>query len=347
MRRELRNEIKNFQMKYPGAESYTSRSLFVRKYEESILKNTKFMGEASMAERIYFLASGLSIIDIICPVCGSKKRFKRPKIGYSNGCCQKHSNGIMSSVLAKEVGPKISAALRARTPEEIAASTKKNKETFKKNHPNTTRADIQRIAYEKHKGSFIAGQKKRLEWIKNNPDKYKNACLKAAKAMKAKVDENGNDHYTRVHLKKLEKDEYGLNFYERQKIKDLTPDENGLNKFDRCRKNMESQGKWIKISELPDYKQYKWLCWHYTKRNDLSILENYEKRGKHYKGENEDVFSLDHIYSIAQGFKNSILPQIIGSIHNLRFLRWDENLAKKDRCDITIEELMDKIQNNK
>lgn len=347
LRQYLRKEIIKFCEKFPQAESYTSRSLFLRGYEDSILKNTPFLCNASIMERVYFLASDLNIIDIVCPICGNKKRFIRPRIGYSNGCCSRHANSVMSNALAPVVGPKISDTHRKRTPEQNTEISKRAQETFKKNHPNITRSDIARQTFINHPDSYKKIAEKHRQWVKNNPDKVKEASLKAAKTMKEKIDGNGNNHYTRLHLKKLEKDENGLNFYQRQHLKALEKDENGFNQYERSRIKMEEAGKWIKISELPDYKQYRWWCWYYTRQNDLTILKNHEKRGKHYAGEDKDVYSLDHIYSIAQGFKNNILPCIIGSIHNLRFIRWNENLAKKDRCDITIEELVEKIQNNK
>jgi hypothetical protein len=61
-----------------------------------------------------------------------------------------------------------------------------------------------------------------------------------------------------------------------------------------------------------------------TKKQDITILPNHEKRGK-YKWE------LDHIIPIAHGWRKKISPYIIGDISNLQMLPWRENLLKSDK----------------
>ncbi|MBT6937170.1 MAG: HNH endonuclease [Candidatus Marinimicrobia bacterium] len=61
-----------------------------------------------------------------------------------------------------------------------------------------------------------------------------------------------------------------------------------------------------------------------TKKQDITILPNHEKRGK-YKWE------LDHIIPIARGWRKKISPYIIGDISNLQMLPWRENLLKSDK----------------
>ena len=53
-------------------------------------------------------------------------------------------------------------------------------------------------------------------------------------------------------------------------------------------------------------------------------------------------FHVDHIYSVADGFNNNILPKIIASPVNLQMLCAFDNQSKNDRSDITKEELFDK-----
>lgn len=73
--------------------------------------------------------------------------------------------------------------------------------------------------------------------------------------------------------------------------------------------------------------------YYWTSKNDLTQLENYEKRG--LLG-----YHLDHKYSITEGFKNKILPKIIGSMRNLEFIPCQENVKKGTRCSISLEELL-------
>ena len=51
--------------------------------------------------------------------------------------------------------------------------------------------------------------------------------------------------------------------------------------------------------------------------------------------------SLDHIYSIQQGFRDCIPPYIIGHYTNLRVISLSENGIKGMRCDKTREELFE------
>lgn len=54
---------------------------------------------------------------------------------------------------------------------------------------------------------------------------------------------------------------------------------------------------------------------------------------------NRSTNSLDHIYSIQQGFIESIPPYIIGHYSNLRVISLSENSKKGMRCDKTKEKL--------
>ena len=105
------------------------------------------------------------------------------------------------------------------------------------------------------------------------------------------------------------------------------------------RKIHEENGTWLPLSAKTEWEQYRQLCWYYTRENDLSQLENWEKR-EHTT--NTDGYTLDHKYSVFEGFKNGILPQIIGCIVNLEMITTSENSSKHTSCSITKEELYDR-----
>jgi hypothetical protein len=65
------------------------------------------------------------------------------------------------------------------------------------------------------------------------------------------------------------------------------------------------------------------------------------KRGRH-KGE----YQIDHRYSKMQGYLNNINPDIIGHHENLEWILTEENCSKRMKCSITLEELMEKINEN-
>jgi len=92
------------------------------------------------------------------------------------------------------------------------------------------------------------------------------------------------------------------------------------------------------IQDVEGYELYKRKVDQYTKisyRRYKNIINlNNVRRGK-------KLNHLDHKYSKAEGFKNGILPIIIGSYINLEILPFMENCSKQERCSITKEELFD------
>lgn len=108
-------------------------------------------------------------------------------------------------------------------------------------------------------------------------------------------------------------------------------------RIENWRTKMENGGYFTPLSEKDEVEQYRQLVWYYTRKNDLSILPNSEKRGR--LDEAEDAYHLDHIYSITDGYINNVEPEIIGSIYNLRFIPAMDNQIKKTKSDISLKEL--------
>ena len=63
-------------------------------------------------------------------------------------------------------------------------------------------------------------------------------------------------------------------------------------------------------------------------------------------GKNIGNYHIDHIFSVAEGFRNKVNPKIIGSVVNLQWLLCEENTSKRARCDITLEELLRKYKDH-
>jgi DNA-directed RNA polymerase subunit RPC12/RpoP len=105
-----------------------------------------------------------------------------------------------------------------------------------------------------------------------------------------------------------------------------------INKMkDKTRQTLEEKGVWIPLDQKSDWELYKRQVWKCTRHCD-ELVEGIEKRKR-------NEFSLDHKYSVKQGFLDGILPCIIGSIHNLEILPEKENIIKRTNCSITLEEL--------
>ena len=135
-------------------------------------------------------------------------------------------------------------------------------------------------------------------------------------------------------IEKYGKEEGTKIFYKRQEkwhktlYSNFTQDELEKAKKETRIKN----GNQIPDEELKNYIVYKRLCWKYTNKSIKEFkIENFDKRGINYH--------LDHKYSIMQGFKDGIIPSLIGSFKNLEILPAIDNCSKKDKCSIPIEDL--------
>lgn len=96
------------------------------------------------------------------------------------------------------------------------------------------------------------------------------------------------------------------------------------------------------LETLPAFIKYKKLVWNTTYKQPIETLPNSDKRGLCGV---EGAYNLDHKFSVFEGFKQGIEPEIIGNIINLEFIPWEENLNKGVKCSITENELRDIYKN--
>ena len=54
----------------------------------------------------------------------------------------------------------------------------------------------------------------------------------------------------------------------------------------------------------------------------------------------DGAMQVDHIYTIKDGFVNNIPPYIIGSHVNIQLVDWKTNDTKKDKSEITKDQLI-------
>ena len=98
-------------------------------------------------------------------------------------------------------------------------------------------------------------------------------------------------------------------------------------------------GEWLADELREVFELYKSKVRTITRHNELNLLENYDKRGR-------TNYHLDHKYSIWQGFIDNTPPMIVGHIKNLKMVPFQENLAKYNKCSITLNELLALIKEN-
>jgi hypothetical protein len=85
-----------------------------------------------------------------------------------------------------------------------------------------------------------------------------------------------------------------------------------------------------------EFEQYKRQVWVETRKQNLTILENYDKRGRL-------TYHLDHKFSVWQGFTDSVPPEIIGHICNLVMMPYTDNISKHIKCSIELNTLIQLI----
>ena len=77
---------------------------------------------------------------------------------------------------------------------------------------------------------------------------------------------------------------------------------------------------------------------------EFSLIEKYGWYKPKNRGNNLGGISRDHIYSVNEGFKNNIDPKIISHPANCRLMIHSDNISKNKKSDITIDELLKKIE---
>jgi len=90
------------------------------------------------------------------------------------------------------------------------------------------------------------------------------------------------------------------------------------------------------LENLPAYDKYRNDVNKVTNEQPIEILDNCDKRGLCGV---DGAYQLDHKFSILEGFKQGVEPEVIGNITNLGFIPWEDNLNKGSDCSITLEEL--------
>jgi hypothetical protein len=97
------------------------------------------------------------------------------------------------------------------------------------------------------------------------------------------------------------------------------------------------------------YKYYRPMCEfdfnfdNYSEFFDLELVKEYGWYSPFNKGNNLSGVSRDHLYSVSDGFKNGVDPNIIKHPANCELILHIKNQSKKTKSNITLEELLKRI----
>lgn len=110
-----------------------------------------------------------------------------------------------------------------------------------------------------------------------------------------------------------------------------------------CRKKYRRRN----LSEYSIYKfdtQFRFNLADYSREFDFKLVKKYGWYKPVNRGNNIGGVSRDHIFSVREGFRLGISAHIIRHPANCRLLVNSKNISKCAKCDISIEELIDKIR---
>jgi hypothetical protein len=332
-------------------------------------------------ERVYFIFHEIKLEDLACKICGKKIKFCSFVKGYNKTC----GNGSCNSAYGQRYSVDIAKRV-AKAKETISQHTEERKKEIRQKWEQTQK---ERYGEDFLKLHGIKGYKNALEkgtykppYHPTDKEEIRKIRLKTAETLKNKIDENGLNHYDRIHQKKLNDiDENGLNFYQRQHIKNLNDidengldyyarrhqkrlndldenglnyyqrqhikrlndiDENGLDYYQRLIERHYSSGRFTRPEDKDDFQYYRHKVYKCMKKFDEQI-----KKLPNYdlRGQTNKpgAYHLDHKFSIYEGFKNNIPPYIIGNIANLEMIPAKSNISKSSACSIDLETLINNL----
>ena len=337
--KEIIKNIKDFEDRNI-LNTLSARTIFVNNNIDKIFELTNYLPITSkIKERLYIIYHHLTQKDIKCPCCDKNKKFYTFTKGYNLTCSQSCSTTFVNRNRDKSVYEKRKETYNNKSKEEKSLISKKKHNTSVERYGQNYTKEFGKHGYINAtvKGTYISG----FSIVqKNNPEKWTAFHKQAGITMLNNIDENGNNHYDRIHLKKVEAiDENGNNYYDRIHLKNLIPDESGNNKYQRTCITMIERGYWTTPEDKEDLAHYYQKVWKVTRQQPIHTLKNIENRGHANKG----LYHLDHMYSISEGFRNNIPIHLIGNIANLKMIIGRNNISKGKKCSISLETLIENI----
>ena len=76
---------------------------------------------------------------------------------------------------------------------------------------------------------------------------------------------------------------------------------------------------------------------------DFNLIKDYGWYKAKNHGDNRGGVSRDHIFSVAEGFRNMINPLLLSHPSNCQLMLQKDNEIKKEKCDISLDDLLKNI----
>lgn len=263
---------------------------------------------SNLTEAAYLIVNG---VHYKCPYCDNHKKFRGFAEGYSKFCGRECAAIFNKNNV--DTHNKISQTLKhthaSQTEEYWKNRAIKHKETVKNRTPER-QAEIDEIT---HNARIKVHKNRTPEQKQEINNKISKAVKNSLKAKKQRIERSRKG---------------GL------KMKEIRDSMLQEEKDEYCKRYGVPS---IPEEQKEQYIKYHKLVMKYTRRNS-KFVENIELRGKEYH--------LDHKFSICEGFKQNVSPEIIGSKYNLEIIPRRENCFKQEKCSIELEELLKLFYNN-
>lgn len=188
-----------------------------------------------------------------------------------------------------------------------------------------------------------------LEPIDKFPKKEKYYCSRSCANSHIRTKESKQK--TRDSINKY----YHSNKFEYKKYKHIC--KNCNKEFENSNKNTKYCSNFCRIdykqknSKRTEFEKYKNKCAftfslkNYPEEFDFELIKQYGWYKAKNHGDNLTGVSRDHMVSVKYGFEHDIDPKIISHPANCQLMIHSENVRKYNRCSITLEELLVRIEN--
>lgn len=104
-----------------------------------------------------------------------------------------------------------------------------------------------------------------------------------------------------------------------------------------------ANGRWVDPAKKTDWVKYKREVMRLTHR---TYKQHRDKINPMDLPRGTTQYQVDHIYSIRHGFENKVEPAMISHYANLRMLWHADNQSKHVSCDMTLEELTERVKSS-
>ena len=296
------------------------------------------------------------------PKCNNETEFKNLTDGYRNCCCKECTDKYRylktSEGVTKKYGEGVTNVFQAK---EVIEKRHKTIETNIANDPeylnNVKEKCIKTL--EDHYGPGITNAfqaKEVIEKLQNTMlEKHgvKHALQKEEFVKKAKqtsLEIHGDENFRNIEKSKetyFAKTGYYYSWQNPEIIKIIIEKNHITKGTPEFKQKMINKNLWLSDEEKTEYEIYRQKVLNITGRHlklygEKYLGEKYLKKLSENKNilEFRDKWSVDHKFSVKEGFRQNIDPLIIGSITNLNILTINENVSKYDNCSITLEQLL-------